>query len=509
MKRRSSSPSATVTKPRRQRTEDKVRLNEEELTASICRDSFYQFVLEFWDTIVAEEFQDNWHIHLFCEELQQAAERVFDGRPKLHDLIFNVPPGTTKSTIITILFPCWVWTRMPSARFITASHTEQLVQDHSRKAREVIRSEKYKRYFPEIVLTSDQDTKGYFVNDQGGMRLSCTVGGKTPTGFHAHFILIDDPIDPMKSLSEVELTAANNFMVETLPTRKVNKEVTLTVLVMQRLHQNDPTGNWLERAKSRKLKIRHFSLPAEITDDVRPVELRKYYQDGLLDPRRLSSQVLEEYKSLGDYTYSGQFLQNPIPRGGGMFKVDKMILEDHAPNDFQQFVRYWDNAATKDGDGAYSVGVKMGIRKGTDPRQQEVWVLDVRRGRWSVEERESQKMQCAQLDGKKTRIGQEQEPGAGGKESAEATARRLLGYRVKIDRPTGDKVSRAEPFAYACNNGAVHVLNRDWTDAYLQEHMYFPNSTYKDQVDASSGAFNMISGRRLVLGSLFNRKSAA
>jgi hypothetical protein len=43
----------------------------------------------------------------------------------------------------------------------------------------------------------------------------------------------------------------------------------------------------------------------------------------------------------------------------------------------------------------------------------------------------------------------EQEPGSGGKESAEATVRMLKGHRAYCDRVTGSKETRAEPFAAA------------------------------------------------------------
>src|SRR5262249_54420238 len=41
-------------------------------------------------------------------------------------------------------------------------------------------------------------------------------------------------------------------------------------------------------------------------------------------------------------------------------------------------------------------------------------------------------------------VGVEQEPGSGGKESAEATIRNLAGFRVFADKVTGSKEVRAE-----------------------------------------------------------------
>jgi len=107
-----------------------------------------------------------------------------------------------------------------------------------------------------------------------------------------------------------------------------------------------------------------------------------------------------------------------------------------------------------------------------------------------------------QLDGKTVEIGLEQEPGSGGKESAESTVRNLRGWRVRVDRPTGDKSLRADPFSVQVNNGNVSMVRGDWNEDYIEELRYFPFSKYKDQVDASSGAFNILAGRNIRAGAL-------
>ena len=89
----------------------------------------------------------------------------------------------------------------------------------------------------------------------------------------------------------------------------------------------------------------------------------------------------------------------------------------------------------------------------------------------------------------------EQEPGSGGKESAENTIRNLAGFNVHADRPTGDKAIRAEPYAAQAEAGNVTLKRAEWTPRYLAELCSFPTGTYADQVDASSGAFNKLTRR--------------
>ena len=478
----------------------KITVDEARLVATITRDSFFEFVKEFWGTIIAEKPEWNWHIRYLCATMQAMAERVFRGERRLHDYVINVPPGTTKTTIVSIMFPAWVWTRMPSARFITASYTQDLAWDNARKSREVIKSEKYRACFPEIEMKRDQDTKSYFANTRHGFRKS--IGANTAIiGFHSHFHLIDDPIDPNGVISDDILNSVNNWLVETLFQRKIDKKITVAVLIMQRLAQNDPSGYLLENQPKR---WRHICLPADINNPgnknrVEPPHLKRYYMDGLLDPMRLDYEVLEEKRSeLREYGYACQFDQYPIPRGGATFVVDKMLIMPHAPvkRDIVRMVRYWDKAATP-GAGMFTVGCK-----GCIDRDGVIWVMDVVRGQWDTATRERIIRQTAEADGYECEVGVEQEPGSGGKDSAEDTLKRLRGFRVRIERPHGDKVMRADAFSVYVNEGLVRLVAGPWVADFLNEYRFFPHSTYKDQVDGGSGMFRLLANAPIVVGAL-------
>lgn len=464
--------------------------SKQELVQSICKDSFYDFVREFWSELIAEEPVWNWHIEFFCNELQEMAERVFKGERKLYDLVVNVPPGTTKSTVFSILFPAWVWTRMPSARFICGSHALNLAMDLARKSRLVIKSEKYQKLFPYVVISDEQDTKSYFVNTKGGQRFSIGSTGNV-IGMHAHFIIIDDPIDPKGAISEAVLKDTNLWIDETLSRRKVSQGISPTILVMQRLHEDDPSGHKLRR----KGKVKHICLPATKSDMVCPAHLARMYVNNLLDPVRLDEDVLEDAKSeLGPYGYAGQYDQSPTPRGGGMFQVDR-IIKAIPPFKFKSLVRYWDKAATEGG-GAFTVGALMGF----DGRF--YWILDVIRGQWDSGRREVIIRQTAEKDGTHVVVGLEQEPGSGGKESTQSTIRNLAGYRVRVNKPQGDKIIRADAFSSQVNNGLVRMKPGGWNQTFMDEARFFPFSRYKDQIDAATGGFSLLSKPRIIAGAI-------
>ena len=483
------------------------------LRRSINDESLFEFVKYFWSEVSNEEFKSNWHIEeVFCKELEMIAYRVADNLPKQYDLIFNVPPGTTKTIVCSIMFPAWCWTKWFWMRFITASHSAALSLESAEYSRDLVRSDKFKAVYPELSIKEDKDTKSNFkvvkkVQEfagresrilQGGNRYSTSVGGSL-IGFHGHINIWDDLIDPLQAISEVQLSTANYWLDHGLSTRKVDKKVTTIIGIMQRLHQNDPTGHILEKKKK---NVRHICLPGEIRnyrEQVKPQELIKYYRDDLLDPIRMDWNVLADMEAdIGQYGYAGQVGQKPTPPGGGMFKVDhfNIITSLPAPVNFVQTVRYWDKAGSEDS-GAYTVGVKMS--KIADGRTGALWFIveDVKRGQWASEERERIIRQTAIADGPNVQIGIEQEPGSGGKESAEATIRNLAGFSCFAECPTGDKAFRADPYSVQVNNGNVMLLYGDWNHTFVEEYRFFPFSTYKDQVDAGSGAFNKLSAKRI------------
>ena len=117
------------------------------------------------------------------------------------------------------------------------------------------------------------------------------------------------------------------------------------------------------------------------------------------------------------------------------------------------------------------------------------------RGRWNALDRERQIKAWAVADSKTCEsyeVVVEQEPGSGGKESAENTIRNLAGFRVSADRVTGSKEVRAQPFAAQVQGGNVWLVAGEWVTLFRDECECWPNGKYKDQVDAAAGAFNKL-----------------
>jgi predicted phage terminase large subunit-like protein len=313
---------------------------------TLCQRSFYDFIRVFWADVIQEPPVYNWHIEYLANELQQIGERVARREPKEYDyVIVNISPGSSKSTIASIMYPIWCWTIDKTQRFICASYAEDIALDLANKATRIITSETFKRLFPEIGMK--RMSLSHMENKWGGERYTAATGSAV-TGKHAHQIIIDDPLNPKKAASEIELKAANEYVSSTLSTRMVDKTITPTIVIMQRLHELDTTGYLLGKQEE-GLKIKHICLPGEQSGNIKPAELASKYVDGLFDPKRLSREVLDSMKvTLGSYGYAGQVGQNPAPEGGGIFKeawfeiVDRVNIPKHCVVKFRLDTAYTD-----------------------------------------------------------------------------------------------------------------------------------------------------------------------
>ena len=166
-------------------------------------------------------------------------------------------------------------------------------------------------------------------------------------------------------------------------------------------------------------------------------------------------------------------------------------LLNEVPNDVTRWVRGWDLAATdtdEGGDPAFTASVLLGKR-----RNGRYVVADATNNRLKAEKVRAMVKQCAVSDKakyKRVRIRLSQDPGQAGKEQAESYIKMLAGFNVVAVKESGDKQSRAEPFAAQWQAGNVDVVAGPWTETLLGQYEAFPESKFKDLVDAGSNAFN-------------------
>ena len=184
-----------------------------------------------------------------------------------------------------------------------------------------------------------------------------------------------------------------------------------------------------------------------------------------------------------------------IKAAAGLFfkRTQITMIEEIPQKDVVLWARGWDLAATsedEEGDPAYTAGVLIGKMK--DGR---FVIADVINKRLSASEvRKLIEMTCKADKAKYGRVIERlpQDPGQAGKEQAQSYIKMLAGFLVKAIPESGSKESRAEPLAAQWQARNVDVLIADWNEEYFNQLESFPESKYKDMVDASSSAFNEI-----------------
>ena len=177
------------------------------------------------------------------------------------------------------------------------------------------------------------------------------------------------------------------------------------------------------------------------------------------------------------------------PAAGLYFNREWCAVVDEAPADLD-IVRYWDLAATEKtefNDPDWTVGVKLGR-----DRSGNYWVLDMVRARANPGDVEQLLLNTATQDGKRVTIGFGQDPGQAGKSQAQHLVRALSGFTVRPATESGDKLTRFGPFSSQCGAGNVKIRRGSWNEELFRVLEGFPDLAHDDEVDACSGALEML-----------------
>lgn len=416
------------------------------------------------------------HHQAICAALM----RVYRG--ECARLIINIPPRYSKTELAVVNFIAWCFGQVPDAEFIHVSYAGALAVNNSSSVRALLQHDAYQQIFPATVLESE--AKAHWRTSAGGVMYATGAGG-TITGFGAGkhrdgfggAIIIDDPHKADEARSDTIRAGVIDWFQNTLESRK-NAPHTPIILIMQRLHEHDLAGWLLEGGNGEHWE--HLCLEA-----MRP--------DGsALWPEKHPPDVLRRMQQAAPYTFAGQYQQRPAPPEGNIFKPDQIEILDALPLGVR-WVRAWDLAATQQA-GDWTVGARLGVTPAGR------WIIaDLVRLQGGPEAVEAALKNTAARDGSATRISIPQDPGQAGKSQVAYFTRQLAGYSVSTSPESGDKITRAEPFAAQANVCNVAMLRAAWNDALIAEMRVFPNGAHDDQVDALSRAFNELNANRFGL----------
>lgn len=428
-------------------------------------------------------------IRAICDHLEAISNGTFLRLGFNNWLIINVPPGMMKSLLVSVFWPAWEWgpAGMPHLRYVTTSYSEEYAKRDSRKMRDLIESQWYQSLWGSTV-TLTRRGEGDIANASRGERKA--IPFMSLTGGRGERLLIDDPLSAEQAESEADLKKAKRITTETVPSRQNDLRTSAIVIIMQRLHANDPTGVMLDLG----IGYIHLMLPMEFEEErrcVTPIFTDPRQHDGdLLFPERFPAEAVAKLKvPLGSYGTAGQLQQRPAPRGGLMFKRVNFEIITALPAGHWWWVRGWDLAGTDSSTSPFTAGLKLGV-----DLQGHYVIAGVARDKVEGDDLLQMIKNTAALDGTGVDISIPQDPGQAGKAQARDFVVRLAGYNITKSPESGDKITRARPVQAQSEARNIKILRKSdddgpWIEALLQELETFPTGKFKDQVDALSRAF--------------------
>lgn len=260
-------------------------------------------------------------------------EEVYRGN--IRNLLINCPPRTLKTLVVDIAFPAWVWINRPTEKFIYSSYSYAIAEDASIACRSLLRTAWFKARWGDIVaLSPERDTKDYFANTAGGERIISSVDG-TLTGRGGDILVGNDlnRVGDEHKSSDADLAAASHFWNTVIPTRLNDPKTGRKVVVQQRTHEKDISGEIIDADPDGKDWVK-LILPLEFESERRCVTVplpstngkpwrdpRKKEGESLIPARMGPEEIASLKKALGSqYAISGQLQQQPSPSEGGIIK---------------------------------------------------------------------------------------------------------------------------------------------------------------------------------------------
>lgn len=496
---------------------------QEERQALLAEMSLFEFLKQAWCWIEGNTpFVDGWHLRTICEHLEAVADR------RIKNLLINMPPRCSKSTLVSISFPAWCWLRNPSERFLYASYSFGLASRDSQKCRALIQSPWFqKNWGDRFQLSKDQNTKKRFDNTATGYRIATSSGSGT-TGEGGSILITDDPNNAADGESDVHRANRIDWWNTIWSTRLNDRKNDCRIVVQQRIHEGDISGFILSHDDSNEWT--KLILPMEYEEGrysktiILPSTNGKIWEDPrtkegeLLWPEKFDKKALESLKNdLGSqYRIAGQLQQRPSPAEGGIIKKDWFCWwKNSTPPQIEFVLQSWDTALTANKMSAFSACTTWGVFYDHNYVENLI-LLSMWRGRIEYPELR-ERVKRLYYDYRDT--GAEKSPTFKGRHidlcliEAKASGDPLIqdlnrsGIRAIPFIPKGDKIARVRYITPLIEGGRIWLPAKaptydrllPYADEFLESVACFPNAESRDLVDTMSQALTKLRDGQFLL----------
>lgn len=421
------------------------------------------------------DYLPGWVHKDICKRLEKFSEDVIAGkRPRL---MIQMPPRHGKSEIASVNFPAWFLGNYPDKEIIATSYAASLAMEFSRKVRAIMQEDGFKSVFPAANLDKDNmNAEGWRLTKKGGYT-PAGVGGPI-TGKGAHILIIDDPVKNAEEADSMTDREAKKAWYQTTAYTRLAPGG--GVLIIQTRWHDDDLSGWQEREMEEggdQWEIVRYPMEAE--------EDETYRRKGdPLHPERYDAEAMAAIKrAVGPRTWAALYQQRPTTDAGSYFKREMFHWYQGPPPRGMPTYAAFDFAIGKNERNDWTVGITVGV-----DREDNLWVLDMRRGRWDAHEIVEQ---ILQVHGKYT-------PEVIGLERGQISMaigpyldKRIAEERAYTlntrDLPTGrrDKQARARAIQGRMAQGKVRFpKDAPWIDDLVNEMLAFPDGKHDDTVDA-------------------------
>jgi predicted phage terminase large subunit-like protein len=468
------------------------------LEAEKGRRSLAWFVREAWPLVEKTPYSHNWHIDTICAHLEAVV------RGEIRQLVINVPPGSGKSLLVSVFWNAWLWIVAPEKAMLYTSYDGSLTNRQAGYVRDILQSQWFQDRWGATspvagrrkIRLDPNEAQGDFnvyVKEpgkdweaSGGWRFSTSVNGKS-TGRHPDIKVIDDPTKPKEATKE-NLAAAKIWWQNTMRSRARDPGTVATVLIMQRLDEDDLAGYFLTGPGAAQWV--HVKIPLEYEPgsafatpwgkDPRTKEKESFWAN------RFTPDVIQGIKAdTPDVaTWSSQWQQDPNP-GTGIIFLAEYLAHEYDPWDLPtegEDVLSWDFTFTDESTSDWVVG-QMWRKSGpllylVDQVRDQLGFLD------SLQKFEDF---CTKWPSAQAKLIEHK---ANGVAIFNTVSQKHAGC-IKVNPGRDSKATRARsqlPVWAAGNVRLPRPQHAPWVLEYRREHIKFPKGKKDDQVDTTTQA---------------------
>ena len=377
-----------------------------------AEDDFLTFTQTWFEILQNEKFITNWHHEWICDVIDDV---IFD-RTKDKNLIINIPPGGTKTELLSIHLPAYTTAlarigKIGKFRSLNISFSDTLVRRNSRRTRDIIDSAEFKIPYGGYefgvnqaeeweLIDENQKTICKTVSRSIGGAITGTRAGFFGKGYSGHLSL--DDVDKVQDMFYATKREKNHrILVGTIRSRRGDKSkdnATPIFLIQQRLHCEDATGFFLSGGMGIE-NYTHISVPALLSMDyIDGLPLRRQEQcwASVKDSptRELNGITYRSYwekvesvsqlvslMEKDDRVFSAQYQQEPMQSSGQLLDTSWLGRYRDLPLLRWRAV-YVDTNSGRVGDRYdYSVFLMAGL--GVDNN---LYIIDVVRGKWDPQD---------------------------------------------------------------------------------------------------------------------------